>query len=150
MLKNVWGPSIWNLFHGISYHLTSDKYEDIQAALNIIITVCYNLPCPICSQHAKIHLAKYTLSKINTRNKLRQFVFVFHNTVNKDLHKKQFSMDELVIYPSMDFNQILNHFFYVIKNIRTAGLTLYSFHRDDMISRLRNYFIANRVIYSLN
>ena len=124
--------------------------QDIQNAINIIVTICYNLPCPICSQHAKVHLAKYSLSKINTRNKLKQFVFVFHNTINKDLHKPQFTQDGLVMYKSMDFNIILNQFFYVIKNIRTAGLTLYSFHRDDIIIRLRKYFIENRNIYLLD
>jgi len=150
MLKNIWGPSIWNLFHGISYNQTSDKYEDIQNAINIIVTVCYNLPCPICSQHAKVHLAKYSLTKINTRSKLKQFVYVFHNAVNKDLQKPQFPQEGLVIYETMDFNSILNQFFYVIKNIRTAGLTLYSFHREDIINRLRKYFIDNRHLYSLN
>ena len=110
MLKKIWGPSIWNLFHGMSYNLLSDIYEDIQNAINIIVTICYNLPCPICSQHAKVHLAKYSLSKINTRNKLKQFVFVFHNTINKDLHKPQFTQDGLVMYKSMDFNIILNQF----------------------------------------
>ena len=150
MLKNIWGPSVWNLFHGISYHLNSDNYNDIQNAINIIVTVCYNLPCPICSEHAKAHLAKYSLHKINTRNKLRQFVYVFHNTVNKDLHKPQFPEENLVIYETMDFNTILNHFFYVIKNIRTAGLTLYSFHREEFIQRIRTYFLSNRHLYSLN
>ena len=150
MLKKIWGPSIWNLFHCMSYNLISDKYDDIQKAINIIVTICYNLPCPICSQHAKVHLAKYSLHKIDTRNKLKQFVYIFHNTINKDLHKPEFPQDGLVMYETMDFNTILNQFFYVIKNIRTAGLTLYSFHRDDIIIRLRNYFIENRTIYLLD
>lgn len=151
MSKIIWGPSIWNLFHCMSFDLKSENYDDIQNAINIIVTICYNLPCPICSEHAKKNLSKYNLKYINTVSKFRHFVFSLHNRVNQDLNKPLFDINDLnQKYENKNINIVLNNFFVTFRTIRTSGLTLYSFHRDELLKNVKNYFIKNKHLYSLN
>ena len=53
MKKSVWGPCIWKTLHILTIKL-KDEYVDVQIKelKEIIIHICNNLPCPLCSSHA--------------------------------------------------------------------------------------------------
>ena len=49
----VWGNNIWYLFHTIAYKIKEDEFNNIKQDLFYIVkTICQNLPCPECSEHA--------------------------------------------------------------------------------------------------
>ena len=55
-----WAISTWHLFHFIGEKI-SDKFyiENKEEIINMIKTICYNLPCPDCAGHATYYLNRY-------------------------------------------------------------------------------------------
>ncbi len=94
--KYEWGNATWYLFHIIAEKLTNDIYiVEKSNIINLITTICNNLPCPSSSEHASKYLLTINFNNINSNEDLKMFFFKFHNLVNIRIHKPQFSLDEL-------------------------------------------------------
>lgn len=150
MSKKIWGPATWRLFHIIGEKIETNNYNDIQKAVEIIQIICGNLPCPDCSRDATATLSKYNLKKISTKEDLKLFLYTFHNIVNKKLNKPIFERENLdEIYREMNFNQVLNNFFYIYNNIHGyKNMMLYSFHRKNLINQIKTYFLQNLQLFN--
>jgi biotin synthase-like enzyme len=73
----VWGEPTWFFLHAIAHKVKDESFNKIRLdLLKNIYTVCCNLPCPTCSQHAKQH--KNLTNIKNKRNK---------QTISKKLKK---------------------------------------------------------------
>lgn len=88
----VWGPGMWFFLHTISLNFPlhpteADKksYEQFLCSLGDV------LPCSFCSQHYKDHLASDFDAKkvLKSRETLSEWLYKFHEKVNKRLHKKE-------------------------------------------------------------
>ena len=150
MSKKIWGPATWSLFHIIGEKIETNNYNDIQNAVEIIQIICGNLPCPDCSRDATTTLSKYNLKKISTKEDLKLFLYTFHNIVNKKLNKPVLETEKLdEIYIVMNFNQVLNNFFYIYNNIHGyKNMMLYSFHRKNLINQIKTYFLQNLHLFN--
>jgi hypothetical protein len=150
MAKKIWGPATWRLFHIIGEKIETNNYTDIQNAVSIVQMICGNLPCPDCSRDATFILSKYNLKKITTKEELKLFLYTFHNIVNKKLNKPILEKEELdIMYKEMNFNQVLNNFFYIYNNIHGyKNMMLYSFHRKNLIINIKNYFLQNLHLFN--
>ena len=52
--KGVWGPAIWYLFHTLSFKIKAVHFHEIKdELLGHFISICNNLPCPECTEHAQ-------------------------------------------------------------------------------------------------
>ena len=92
--RSRWGPSIWYLFHTLSYKIKEEEFPSICAELlDIIKIICKNLPCPSCAQHATEYFSLEDLENkygsANTLNIIKNFMQVFQ-------------------YKSQSFNMIAN------------------------------------------
>ena len=150
MAKKIWGPATWSLFHIIGEKIETNNYNDIQNALKIIQIICNNLPCPDCTRDAIATLSKYNLKKIVSKEDLKLFLYMFHNIVNKKLNKPIIENEQLdEIYRNMNFNNVLNNFFYIYNNIHGyKNMMLYSFHRKNLIQQIKMYFIENLHLFN--
>jgi hypothetical protein len=55
--KMKWGEPIWNLFHVLAEKVKEETFANIrEELLNIIYTICANLPCPDCANHATTYM----------------------------------------------------------------------------------------------
>ena len=72
--------------------------------------VCHALPCPFCKEHASSYVNRISNTQINTKEKLIDVLFKFHNDVNLRTGKSQMSRDVLVKYKSSNLNKILKLF----------------------------------------
>ena len=88
MSKKQWGNACWYLFHTLAEKLKPEYEKDIPIIIRNILSICKNLPCPVCSSHAKRHIMNIKINNINTKTELKLFLFNFHNNVNKQLGKK--------------------------------------------------------------
>jgi hypothetical protein len=92
--KMLWGEPTWFFLHTIAH-----KVRDFNAVrvglLGIIYQVCTNLPCPMCSQHAKTYLDSINFNTIQTKEQLKHMLFTFHNVVNARKGVPLFSSSEL-------------------------------------------------------
>ena len=82
--KMDWGEPTWFLFHTLAEKVKEEEFQNIRVELlNIIYSICSNLPCPVCSTHAKQHLNGTNFNNIQTKQQLKDFFFHFHNIVNQ-------------------------------------------------------------------
>ena len=98
--KMKWGEPTWFLFHTLAQKIKDDHFLFIRRdLLNIIYSICTNLPCPICSKHAMDYLNGINFNAIQTKQQLKDALFIFHNVVNK---RKNF--------PLFDYNQLVEKY----------------------------------------
>jgi len=91
-----WGPSIWYLFHTIAHKLKDEEFQSsIVEILDMIKSICRNLPCPACAQHATEYIQRISYNSIRNKNDFKMLLFTFHNDVNNRTGKPAFTIDEL-------------------------------------------------------
>ena len=78
-----WGEPVWFFLHTISHKIKDDSFVQMRSdLLKYIYTICTNLPCPDCSNHAKTYLNGINFNNIKTKTDLQIMLFEFHNSVN--------------------------------------------------------------------
>lgn len=81
--KIKWGEPFWNLFHVLAEKIREEHFSQVrQGLLNIIYTICSNLPCPDCTNHAVHYLNGVNFNAIQRKDQLRDMIYNFHNAVN--------------------------------------------------------------------
>ena len=77
---------------------------------NFIKEVCNGLPCPYCKQHASNYVNKIPVYNINTKEKLKETLYKFHNDVNLRTGKISLHTSVLEKYKNSNIIKILNLF----------------------------------------
>lgn len=141
-----WGPPTWLYLHTIAEKVKGTSFQQIRKDLfRIIYTICTNLPCPMCSNHAKEYFSKINVESIRTKNDLKQFLFVFHNSVNTRKGLKLFSYSDLdETYSKGDYIAITNNFmkFYQEKS-RNIHLIADEMHKQRIVKLVQQWIIDN-------
>ncbi len=139
-----WGPPTWALLHTLAEKVKEEHYHAIYILLyNFILSVAYNLPCPICQQHAKQTLSQIKLASLKTKTDMKNMLYTFHNAVNKRKNLPLYKYEDLSIYKNKNIIICFNNF---IKNYHTKGnmnLINDSFQRNLLIKNLKKFIIEN-------
>jgi Erv1 / Alr family len=137
--KMLWGKPTWYLLHMIAEKIKPEEFVNIRISLlMLIVTICSNLPCPICATHAKEYLTKNKFTSIQTRDDLKDFFYQFHNYVNTRKNYTLLSRNELdILYLTCDPASIINNFIKAY-NTKTKNIRLLA---DD----LNRKYIADSV-----
>ena len=148
MSPSTWGPPTWIFIHTLAAKVKPESFPIIGSQLiNIIIRICYNLPCPECSQHAKEFWSKVKLANIKDKTDLINIIFIFHNIVNKRKNFRPFKYIDLQYYTTRKVIETHNNF---AKNFNTTGnlnLINDSFHRSRMLHSLKKWLMANLIYF---
>lgn len=109
MYRIVWGPFWWWILHSKTFSLKIyEYYKDADGKsywnttnkmrfLLFFENVCTNLPCEICVEHYKAYSAKDHISNhMSTVDEVIEYVFDFHNHVNRSNGKGDFSWNKFV------------------------------------------------------
>ena len=149
--KMKWGEPTWFLLHTLAEKVKAESFSEIRVKiLNIIYTICTNLPCPDCSNHAKTFLDGVNFNTIQTKDQLKNLLFNFHNTVNKrkgfaifnykDLDEKYANAVTInIIYNFVKFFNPKNYSIRMIAN---------DFHRNRITEIIKNWFNDNLKYFS--
>ena len=109
--RAFWGEATWFFFHTISCRINSDYYaQNYLYVWNFIKKICNTLPCPYCQQHASNYTKNVNMHQINTKEKLKKFLFDFHNSVNSRTGKKVENISILQKYQSANIKKIFDFF----------------------------------------
>jgi hypothetical protein len=141
----IWGASTWYLFHTMAEKIKDDFFlQKRKEILDLIFLICSNLPCPICSEHAKTYLNSINFNNIQTKQGLKRMLLDFHNNVNSRKHYSLFNISQLKMYESAKINNILqyflNNFLMKTNSIQYAHITM----RRNMIKReVKKWFDTN-------
>ena len=109
--KKYWGTPTWFLFHSIAARINKTYYsQNFTEIWNFIKLTCVNLPCPYCRNHAVSYVNKVAINDINTKDKLINVLYNFHNFVNRKNGKSLYKKEELEIYEKANMQKIFNLF----------------------------------------
>lgn len=93
--REEWGPKLWDILHTFSYNYSDNPTEEEKLnAKNFFGSISLLLPCDFCKNHCH----QFILSNppiIDTKNNLINWVLLLHNNVNRRLHKKTWTREEL-------------------------------------------------------
>ena len=109
--RAYWGTPTWFLFHTIAARIKKDYYKsNYQYIWDFIKKCCGTLPCPFCRQHAIDYVKNISLSDINTKEKLQNILFNFHNTANTNSGSKTENISVLEKYNNANIGKIFKLF----------------------------------------
>lgn len=96
----TWGPFFWNTIHIAALGYPAEpSHSHKKAAKEFFESLQVLIPCPICRDHYKVHLAKYPiLPHLDRRRDLFRWTLLLHNEVNKSLNKPPFTEEESLLY----------------------------------------------------
>jgi hypothetical protein len=145
MSPNVWGPPIWTFFHTLAEKINEESFHAIFPILfDYIRRICTVLPCPECSQHAGIFLAKVNPAGVRNKNDFRNIMCIFHNIVNKRKNKPCFDPNNLTT--TYGNNNIITTYNNFVASFHTKGnmkLLAETFQRKLLMAEFRKWFLTN-------
>jgi hypothetical protein len=144
--KMLWGKPTWYLLHMLAEKIQDNKFQELRPQiLNIIYSICNNLPCPTCATHAKEYLNKINLFHINTKEELKTMLFNFHNDVNNRKGYAPFSRQELdSLYTKADPIAIIQNFLISFnKKNKSIRLLADDLSRQNITNSLKTWFQQN-------
>ena len=147
MKKKDWGNAIWFLFHTLAEKIKPE--EATTAELNILLShitsICNNLPCPDCQQHARQTMLLANHNSITTsKETLIHFLWQFHNEVNKRTKAPFYPKESLELYKRAKTAEVIRHFIKIMSSTSNNAKTmLYGFHRQMYIKTFVDYIKAN-------
>ena len=144
--KMTWGSPTWFFLHTLAEKIDVHKFQDIKSGLlTIIFMIVSNLPCPICSNHAKEFLNSVNFNTIENKEDLKFLLFNFHNLVNSRKHYAIFTYEELNEKYSCAITQNIIQNFMVQFTKKSGNIRLIAddLHRQTMISSIKQFLNSN-------
>jgi hypothetical protein len=141
-----WGQPVWFFFHTVAEKIKDECFHIVKNdLLNIVYTICSNLPCPTCASHATEYLNKINFNAIQNVDQLKDLFFVFHNSVNvrknfpvflrKDLDEKYSKANTINI-----IQNFFNTFLYKNSNMHMIANNM---HRIRTVNFIKEWFNNN-------
>lgn len=144
--KMKWGEPTWFLFHTLAEKVKEESFFKIRVELlNTIYTICANLPCPDCAEHASSYMNGINFKTIQTKDQLKQMLYSFHNTINAKKGFSQFPLNQLDMkYSNMDLIKIIYNFMpYFQDKSKSIRMIANDFHRSRIAEELKKWFNTN-------
>jgi len=142
----LWGEPIWFLFHTLAQKVKEDAFPEIRKELfQVIITICDNLPCPDCANHAMQYMKGINFHVIQTKKDLIDMLFQFHNSVNARKGYPAF------LYADLESKYTLANTIPIIQNFMkhfnkpnySGRVGVNNFHKSRAVSYLTTWFSNN-------
>lgn len=144
--KMNWGEPTWFLFHTLAQKVKEENFEEIRGELIAnIISICHNLPCPKCANHAVEYMKKINIHAILTKEDLKKMLFNFHNHVNHEKRYPIFDYTQLdEKYDKANTINIIHHFMnrYKVKDFNVNMINS-NMQRDMIVKKLKVWFKNN-------
>jgi hypothetical protein len=150
--KMKWGEPTWFLFHTLAEKVRPELFSLVKKdLLNIIYTICANLPCPTCANHAVAYMKSVNFDTINNKDGLRVMLYRFHNEVNARKGFPEFPYDQLSEkYSKANTINIIHYFmpFFEDKH-RSMKMIADDLHRSRLALQLKAWFNKNIGMFEL-
>jgi len=148
--RMTWGAPTWTFFHVLPEKLSNKNFiKNKDGIIRLITTICNNLPCPSCSQHARQYMQRVNFNAINTVEDLRKMLYIFHNSVNERKKYAKFEYDDLIEkYSNLDFNQVVNNFMsHFQKKVYAMNLIAQQISRQKQVTVVKKWLIDNMHLF---
>jgi hypothetical protein len=148
--KMKWGEPTWFLFHTLAYKLKDEYFQKLRVEfMDIIYSICANLPCPMCAGHAVDYLKSNNYYMIRSKQDLINMLFKFHNEVNKKKGFSIFPYEELEAkYSSaVTKNIIFNFIIHYQDKHKSIHMIANDMFRSRQVVILKEWFNNNFVYF---
>lgn len=137
--NTIWGPHLWMILHTASekigiYH-TKLPQEEVRVWTNLLNSLRYSLPCPLCKKHYTLFYSANPITAIN-RDFIRNWLYNLHSDINIKLGRENsITIDKIPeIYSNpINFNYHLN----IINQQMLRAIRLGWCSREDIQRTLR-------------
>jgi Erv1 / Alr family len=147
--KMRWGPPIWTLFHTLAEKVKPEYFPALKMSLlNTIYSICVNLPCPDCANHATQYMNSLNFNAIQTKDDLKEVLFRFHNSVNLRKNSPAFDFAELTAkYSAANTSVVIQEFMEVFtKKNYSVRMIANDFHKNRSVTQIKQW-LANSLQY---
>jgi hypothetical protein len=143
--KIKWGEPFWFLFHVLAEKIKESEFSRLRAGmLNLVLTICSNLPCPDCTDHATRYLNGINFNTIRTKEDFKMMMYVFHNAVNARKQYPEYPVEKLTKYTSGNMIPIIENFLrHFLKNHQSFALIADNMHRKKISGGVVQWFREN-------
>jgi hypothetical protein len=141
-----WGEPTWFLFHTLAEKVKEESFSYIRnELLNNLYTICANLPCPDCANHAKAYMDGINFSTIRTKKDLKELFYKFHNVVNAKKNFPLFPRDKLEekYSKAVTINIIQNFMEHFSDKHSSIHMISNDIHRARIVDYLKTWFNLN-------
>jgi len=144
MSTKKWGPPTWTFIHCLIEKIKDEKFNEMRINLiNFIKVITFNLPCPECSKHSASFFSRVNFNIIQSKDDLKNLIYIFHNVVNKKNNKPLFNVSDLSMYKNINIIVAYNNFINVYKTDGNMKLLADNFQRKNVIKQLKFWLIKN-------
>ena len=144
MSKQEWGNATWFIFHGLAMKVKDEYPKEYINILYFFKKICQVLPCPDCKMHATETNNKAHLGLINSNDKLKDYLWQFHNRVNKRLGKKYFTYEQHNnLYNTVQVRMLLSPFFHAMSAKTPNALMMSAVYRQRALIEFNKYIKSN-------
>jgi hypothetical protein len=150
MKKKDWGNAVWLLFHTLAEKLKEEYKAEVNILLAHIISICGNLPCPDCQQHALRVMGGVNKAMIcASKQSLIDFLWSFHNNVNQRTKTPSYPKESLDIYKRANTVNVVKNFINIMSATSNSEKTmLHGFHRSLYMKQFIEYINNNSYKYN--
>ena len=150
---NVWGPPIWIFFHTLTVKLKDDpsSFHVIGKQLfHYIKRLSAFLPCQECSAHSKIFFSRLPDTTIDSKVKLINSIYVFHNSVNQRKNKQLYKYEDVITnYNQHNLIVSYNNFANVYNTKGNLNQINESFHRKRLLYEFRKWLMSHIQFFNI-
>ena len=143
--KMIWGEPTWVLFHTLAEKIKDEHFQQIRVELlDLIYSICSNLPCPDCANHASSYMNNINYSTIRTKTEFKQMLYQFHNMVNKKKNVPIPSITILDKYKDANLISVLYAFMTIFQDKhKSIRMISNDFHRSRITLIIKSWFNKN-------
>lgn len=139
--NHIWGPQLWMILHYSAERIGTKSLnrlpqEETRLWINLLGSLRYSLPCPLCKKHYTEYLSSTPIIDINQAF-IREWLYNLHNQVNSRIDKPNtIAIEQIPEIYSKPFN-FTHHYNIVVEQMNRA-LRLGWSKREDMQKTIRN------------
>jgi hypothetical protein len=141
-----WGEPTWYLFHTLAEKVKEESFPIIKdELLDLCYTICINLPCSICANHAKEYMNSINYHSVKTKSDFILLFFNFHNTVNTRKNYQMFPFELLhEKYGTANTINIIKNFIYHFQEkYNVVKLMSDQMYRKSLSEKIKIWFNTN-------
>ena len=134
----IWGPYTWAFLHIMAEKIKDEHFNKCKNdIINIIIALFSHLPCDYCAEHAHNVISYINERNIVSKDKLKMFLFNFHNEVSK--RTKATKIQDKTILEKYKSGNIKNsaEMLYKVFHTNDREHMMNEFARTQMLKKIR-------------
>jgi hypothetical protein len=113
--NHIWGPHLWTILHSSTERIGLPQYkrlptEEYRIWKNLLGSLRYSLPCPLCKKHYTAYFSTYIIPNAN-KDIIRSWLYNLHTQINTQTNKPtDISIENLpeIYSKPINFNVHLN------------------------------------------